>query len=118
MLSSDLAPILSHISNTSFEEGVFPSLLKLAKVTPLFIKGGDRMEPGNYRPVSVLPIFDKILEKVMKKQLMKYLDDHKILNDNQFGFRKNKSTSMAVLQILQKNILCSRRGKNTMLFIS
>ena len=101
ILSKDLSPVLSELFNNSFEKGIFPDLLKLAKVTPQF-KGGDKMEPGNFRPVSVLPIFDKILEKLMKKRLMEFLNDKKILNDVQFGFRANKSTSMAVLSILQK----------------
>ena len=78
ILSTDLAPVLREIFNSSFEEGIFPDLLKLAKVTPIY-KSGDKMEPGNFRPVSVLPVFDKILEKLMKKQLMEYLNIHKIL---------------------------------------
>ena len=101
VLSKDLSPVLSALFNSSFVEGVFPDLLKLAKVTPQF-KGGDKMEPGNYRPVSVLPIFDKVLEKLMKKRLMEFLNENEVLNDVQFGFRENKSTSMAMLKILQK----------------
>ena len=54
---------LSYIINNSFCNGVFPDMLKYARVTPLY-KGGEKCEAKNYRPVSILPIFDKIFEKV------------------------------------------------------
>ena len=101
MISSQLCFPLADIINESFSSGIFPNNLKHAKVTPLF-KGGDKCEPGNYRPVSILPLFDKIIEKVMKRRLVKFLNNNKILCDAQFGFRKNKSTSMSVIDIIFK----------------
>ena len=53
--------VLLHIFNLSFEKGTFPDALKIAKVTPVF-KSGDKLEVGNFRPISVLPCFSKILE--------------------------------------------------------
>jgi hypothetical protein len=108
MLSSHLCYPLEDIINTSFSIGTFPNKLKFARVTPLF-KAGEKTNPGNYRPVSVLPIFDKIIEKLMKKRLVKFLEDNNVLSDVQFGFRKNKSTTMAVLSILQNIYLALER---------
>ena len=68
ILANDIAPSLCHIFNESFFTGIFPDLMKLAMITPTY-KGGSRLEASNYRPVSVLPIFSKILEKLMQKRL-------------------------------------------------
>jgi len=57
---------------------------------------------SNYRLISVLPFFSKIFEKVIATRLTDYLDKHNIINENQFGFRKNCSTSMAVINMLDK----------------
>ena len=57
---------------------------------------------NNYRPISLLSIFDKIIEKLMHKRLYSFLDEHNILFNNQFGFRKNNSTSFALIQITEK----------------
>ena len=56
----------------------------------------------NYRPVSILPIFSKIFERVIYKRLLSYINKFHILNDNQFGFRKDYSTSLALLQLYDK----------------
>ena len=93
-----LAEPLSHIINHSVKEGTFPNTLKQAKVTPLF-KSGPREDIKNYRPISVLPIFDKIFEKAMHNRLIKFLDKNNYLDVNQHGFQKGKSTSSAVLHL-------------------
>ena len=58
---------LMHIFKLSLEKGIFPDDLKIARVTPIF-KAGDESEMGNYRPISVLPCFSKILERIMHVQ--------------------------------------------------
>ena len=73
ILANDIAPSLCHILNESFFTGIFPDLMKLAMIIPTY-KGGSRLEASNYRPVSVLPIFSKILEKLMQKRLTKFLE--------------------------------------------
>ena len=78
---------LCHIINISFNTGVFPDMLKIAKVLPLH-KGGSTLDPNNFRPISLLSIFDKIIEKLMHKRLYEFLELHNILFANQFGFRK------------------------------
>ena len=78
-----------------------PDQRKLARVVPLF-KSDDKRLFSNYRPVSVLPIFSKFLEKIAHIRLMNYLDKSKLLANNQYGFRKNHSTSLALLYLYDK----------------
>ena len=68
---------LTHILNQSVMYGVFPSELKLAKVIPLY-KANDPMLSSNYRPVSVLPVFSKIFERIVYNQLLSFINKHKL----------------------------------------
>ena len=95
-----LSPLL-HIVNLSFAQGVVPTQLKQANVTPIF-KAGDAMCAGNYRPISVLSIFSKIFEKVMHSRLYSFLLHHDVLYDKQFGFRKGVSTEMALIAVIDR----------------
>ena len=92
---------LCHIINLSFSSGVFPDVLKVAKVIPLH-KGGSTQELNNFRPISLLSIFDKIIEKLMHKRLYHFLEVHKILYENQFGFQKKNSTAHSLIEITEK----------------
>ena len=65
-------------------------------------KGGSTQELNNFRPILLLSIFDKIIEKLMHKRLYDFLEQHRILFDNQFRFRKNNSTSYARMEIREK----------------
>lgn len=98
-----LSDPLSHIFNSSMQTGVVPDQLKIAKVIPLY-KSGDKSEFSNYRPISLLPIFSKILEKIMSKRLLNFLEKYNLLVEQQFGFRKNRSTEQAITA-LTHNIL-------------
>ena len=89
---------LCHIRNLSFSTGVFPNALKVAKVIPLH-KGGSTQDMNNFRPISLLSIFDKIFEKIMHKKLYDFLIVHEILFYNQFGFQKNNSSSHSMIEI-------------------
>ena len=91
---------LAYIINRSFSTGIFPNLMKIVKVIPIH-KGGSTQEVNNYRPISSLSIFDKIIEKIMHKYLYTFLENHDILFQNQFGFRKNNSTVYALAQITE-----------------
>ena len=95
-----LIPIC-RIINHSFMMGVFPDALKISEVIPIH-KGGSTEEINNYRPISLLSVFDKIIEKLMHKRLYEFLQEHNILFENQFGFRKNNSTTFALLEITEK----------------
>ena len=92
---------LCEIINLSFSTGKFPDSLKIAKVIPIF-KNGSVLEVTNYRPISLLSIFNKIIEKLLYKQLYDFLSNNNILFDNQFGFRKNRSTTLALIQITER----------------
>lgn len=93
-----LIPLLCHIFNASLTTGIFPQSFKKAIVHPIF-KSGDRDSVTNYRPISVLTVFSKIFEKIINKRLIKFLNKHTILSNNQFGFRRGRSTEDAVLQL-------------------
>ena len=92
---------LTHVLNMSITKGVFPDELKIARVVPLF-KSGDPMLFSNYRPVSVLPIFSKILERLMYNRLLKFINDNKILYLYQFGFRGGHSPNLALIFLVDK----------------
>ena len=89
--------MIAHLVNLSLSSGMFPSCLKISRVVPLF-KGGDAMNISNYRPISVLNIFSKMIEKLVHKQLYEYLEVRNVLSDSQFGFRRNRSTTQALLR--------------------
>ena len=75
-----------------------PDLMKIAIVSPIF-KTGDTADISNYRPVSVLPCFSKVLESVMYNRLHKYLTDQKILLPQRFGFTKATLQNMPLLSL-------------------
>ena len=86
------------VFNQSLQQGIFPDHLKTSKVTPVD-KGGDEMDPFNYRPISTLSAIAQIFEKLVCKQIVNYLEKHEILYEFQFGFRKRHSTSQAIAEI-------------------
>ncbi len=88
---------LVHIFKLSLRSGVVPDKLKIAKVVPVF-KNGESDLFGNYRSISVLPVFSKILERIIHKRLYCFIDHFDLLHNNQFGFRPKFSSEMAILQ--------------------
>ena len=93
------APQLEYIFYLSFTTGNFPKLLKDAIVTPIY-KNGSNKDPNNYRPISILTIFSKLLEKLVHNRLLKFINNNYVLHDNQFGFRADKSTTIATAHVL------------------
>ena len=87
------------VINKSILSGIFPDLMKRAKVVPLF-KSGDRSCTDNYRPISLLPVISKVLERVVYNFTTKFLMDNKILYPRQFGFRRDHSTSDAIMNLV------------------
>lgn len=90
-----ISPMLSHLYNNCMESGVFPSCLKVGKITPIF-KKGDRQLLKNYRPVSTLPILGKIFEKILCTRIYNFFSSNNLLSDCQFGYRKKHSTGHAI----------------------
>lgn len=94
---------LTHICNISLSQGIFPNKMKVARVCVLH-KGGSLHDMNNYRPISVLPLFSKILEQVINGKLVCYLAKKNLIAQQQYGFQKKKSTEMALLNIKNKLI--------------
>jgi len=92
---------LTTMINTSINTGVFPTAGKHALVVPIH-KKGDKNDPSNYRPISLLPVLSKILEKVVADQLQKHLETSKKLTKQQFAYRRHRSTEHALLDIMEK----------------
>ena len=92
---------LASLFNCSFSSGTVPSKLKVARVIPVY-KNGPRTVKSNYRSISLLSVFNKILKKLVYNRLLKFLDKYEIIFDGQFGFRSNHSTTHAILHIVDK----------------
>ena len=114
-LSTILSPILCKLINRSFQIGHFPLFCKIARVVPIY-KSGDSSDVNNYRPISILPIFSKIFEKIVYQQIFGYFQKFGLLSKNQFGFRKNLSTSDAIIDLTQFVYDSLDKGKTVISF--
>ena len=92
---------LTHLFNLSFKTGFIPPCLKTALIKPIF-KKGDTDKFTNYRPISLLSPFSKLLEKVACSQIMRYLNKFKLLYEHQYGFRRGHSTEHPVVHLLDR----------------
>ena len=92
---------LTYLFNFSITSAIFPTQWKEALVIPI-PKVTNPTESSNYRPISLLPLPGKILEKLVHNQLSFFLEENNLLSDNQFGFRKQRSTAHAVSQVLNQ----------------
>ena len=90
-----ISPLLSYLYNNCMIKGIFPEVLKVGKISPMYKKGNAELLE-NYRPVSTLPIFGKIFEKIIYSRLYKFCISQNILHKSQFGFRKRHSTCHAI----------------------
>ena len=88
---SNCINVLLHVISLLFLKGIFPKEMKIAKVIPLY-KNDNNMTVYNYRPISILPVFSKLLERLMYNRLISFINQHKLLNKFQFGFRSQHST--------------------------
>ena len=104
-----LADTLSLLLNRSVEDHCFPDDLKYAKVLPTH-KGKSKMEYSNYRPISLLPLFSKIIERLMYNRLVSFVTKYYILYQHQYGFQSGKSTELAIDTLLS-NIISSLENK-------
>ena len=98
--------------NTSIESGHVPDTMKLAKLIPIYKSKGKQMF-NNYRPISLLPIFSKIIENVIYQRLFNFLNTNNALFSSQYGFRKNHSTINAVTELVSHVINAMNRKENT-----
>ena len=98
LAKNDLLPVITHLVNLSIQSKTFPSQWKSAKVIPLH-KKEDTFLPQNYRPVALLPIVSKILERAVFGQVISYFESNQLLHPSHHGFRSKHSTSTALLQM-------------------
>ena len=96
MIRMNISKSFALIANSSFSFGVFIDKLKFAKVTPIH-KEKSKLELGTHWLISILPIFSKVLEKLMHVRTVKFLDQNKIIFEHQYGFQGNNSTSLVIL---------------------
>ena len=92
---------LTLIINKCLETGIFPSKLKIAKVIPIF-KKGDELIFDNYRPISILPSISKVFERIICNQIHSYFHVNDLYFCSQYGFRKEHSTELAVLELIDR----------------
>ena len=110
--AEELAAPISFLVNKSFEAGVFPTAEKSAKVTPLY-KSGERNSFNNYRPISVLNVISKVVEKLVFIQLSDYFEKNDLLTECQYGFRRGRSTQHAVTKLVDNVRQNIDQGKHT-----
>ena len=98
-IGNELSKPLTIIINQCLLTGIFPDLLKIAKVKPLF-KRGDTAQLNNYRPISRLPTIPKVFERVIYSQLYAYFNDNNLMTEQQYGFRAQHSTELASVKLV------------------
>lgn len=106
--SNELIVNLTAAINLVVTEGKFPDILKKSLVIPIF-KGGDKSLANNYRPISIVSPFSKVIEKMILVRLTDYLEKNKILSEKQFGFLKKSNTEIAVVHLFHN--ICSNLEK-------
>ena len=105
-----IANQLAHMFNKSLQTGIVPDKLKIAKVIPLYKNDNPELFK-NYRPISILPCFSKIIERIMYNRLYSFLTKHNSISEKQYGFRKKYATYMALIDLVDK-ISCNFAEKN------
>ena len=99
-ISDIISDELVYIINKSMKEGKIPLSYKESMIIPIY-KKGNKEKPENYRPITIIPICSKVMEKVIFIRLLEYKNKNEIISKNQFGFRKNHNTILAVVKYIE-----------------
>lgn len=99
-LLREIAEKLAHIFNICMSQGIFPEELKLTRIVPVH-KKGDFNDLNNYRPIAIIPTLAKIFEIAIKNRIYSYIEKVGILCTEQYGYRKNKSTVIAMVNLIE-----------------
>jgi hypothetical protein len=108
-----LALPIANLINKSVSEGIFPSCLKIAKVSPLYKQSGNSKDPNNYRPLAENSLLGKCFEDFILDKLTSHLSKNKVIDDHQFGFTKGSSTEIATIHLLSQVYNHLDQGKET-----
>ena len=108
-----LKNILFHVLKVSIKQELFRDSIKIAKVTPIF-KSGAEDNVRNYSPVSILPVFSKVSERIMYNRVYNHLDSKGLLYEKQFSFQRNNSIEHAILQLTQDITSSFEKGEYTL----
>ena len=107
-----ILPAVTHIVNLSIKQAVFPSQYKIAKVIPL-LKKDDPLLPKNYRPVAILCILSKVIERVVFLQIVEYMNSNNLFHPNHHGFRAHHSPTSAMIQMYDTWVQAVDKGELT-----
>ena len=107
--AGEISSSLSHIINLSLKHNVFPNTLKAARVRPFF-RSGDKELPENYRPISVLGVISKIIEKHVAKQISKYLQENHLLHQHESWFTQFHSCQFALIKLIDEWLFAIGKG--------
>jgi len=99
-LAGEIAPNITTIINSSITHGIFPELWKKANVAAIWKNKGSKSDPSNYRPISILPVLARMVEKEIARQLTVYCDNKHIIPNQQFGFRAKSGCEIALIHAL------------------
>ena len=113
MSCAEIAPCLSHIFNLSLRSGIVPASWKTASVTPIYKGKGEKIDYGNYRPISIIPSVAKIIELFVKEQLVAFLQHNNLLTPSQFAYSKGVSTETALHTLVDDTLINVDMGKVT-----
>ena len=98
LIKPEILPAIVHIVNLSISTQKFPTPWKRAKIIPLH-KKGDLLDPKNYRPVAILSVFSKILERSVFDQILLYLNENCLLHPSHHAYREGHNSSTALIQM-------------------
>lgn len=108
--SEILAPKIANLINSSFNNNRVEPSLKTCRIKPVF-KNGDKEDPGNFRPISILPNVDKIMSKIVNDQLMSHLEANNIITPRQYGFRWASNTQAALFDLVTSTQAARDQGR-------
>ena len=100
-ISDLVSPILCVLFNLSVSTSMFPEILKIAKIVPIY-KSGTKTDKNNYRPIALLPTISKVFEKLIHKRVTSFLNKFDLLYSDQYGFQSKKATTDAILKFTDK----------------
>ena len=98
LIKLEILPALTHIINLSISHRTFPTTLEKSENYTITQKE-DLLNPKNYRPVAIIPILSKVLERLVFNQMMKYLNQNNLIHPNHHAYRSNHNTTTALLQM-------------------